>query len=113
VRRDWLWGRCSGIPRCCRLFFCLFWAHLFDHGDEIRMVRAPGFVEWYNTILERLATELVWYVDPAEPGTRRLDDIVRHAGYIPCPRCLLSLSFVEVKECHESCGCPGQRPRKE
>jgi hypothetical protein len=77
-------GLHSGIPECCVLFFLTCWPIIRRDEDE------TGEPSVYRV--------LVW---EAETDSK---------GYIPCPACLASRRFVELRECDR--GKPGRGLRE-
>lgn len=86
ARRIWLdirMGRCSGFPSCCICFYVTGWRLLF--GDQFQSLSDKP--TWRMKAI-------LWY-------HRRS----AHAGYVPCPLCLISKARVaEVRRCTEKCG---------
>ena len=73
-------GLHSGIPECCVLFFLTCWPIIRRYEDE------TGEPSIYRVLVLEAETE--------------------SKGYIPCPACLASRRFVEMRECDR--GEPGR-----
>lgn len=91
-------GRCSGFPECCIAHFVFIWMPKVDaqggwrpDSDGVYRGRDP-YVRAYTRAREMVTAEL---------GAASLE-------YVPCPRCLLRRTFVEVQVCsRKRCGHPG------
>ncbi len=75
-------GKCSGFPNCCILFYAGPWR------------------TFYGSTRESLYDKPTWKAKLI----LRYHQAAGHAGYVPCPLCLLSGARVRVSRCTDECG---------
>lgn len=104
--RNMDYGEHSEIPKCCILYYVLFWRWLYLYKALFRQHHNSGFSEYYADLVRAYEKRMPLRQKRIK-NLKRARVLFRPSfKYVPCPICLLRGNLVEPRDCaKENCDC--------